>query len=164
MIEAPIPDYEKARMCAVDDLQLLDTKGEERFDRITKFATFKFFVPISTITIVAGDREWFKSAVGTTLTEGPRKTSFCGHALLHEDIYIVEDASKDPIFSDNPMVTGEPHIRFYAGKALKERKSGLPVGVFCIKDTKPRKMTLEEIDEFLKLAEQAEDEINKKTS
>lgn len=162
MIPAPIPSYEKARMCAVEDLHILDTAGEERFDRITKMAKFKFFVPISTITIIDSNREWFKSAQGLTHKEGPRDISFCGHALVSEDIYIIEDTLKNSTFVDNPMVTGEPFIRFYAGKSLKERKSGLPVGVFCIKDIKPRKMSVEEIDEFLKLAKEAEDEINKK--
>ena len=160
MKTAPIPSFEKDRMCAVQDLNILDTKNEERFDRLTKQAMFKLSVPISTITIVDQDREWYKSVQGTDQKEGPRSTSFCGHALLHSDVYIVEDTLKDPIFADNPMVIGHPFIRFYAGKSLNDTKTGLPVGVFCIKDTKPRKMSMQELDIFLELAKKAEEEIN----
>ena len=161
MEKAPIPTFEKDRLCAVQDLKILDTESEERFDRITKAAIAKFSVPISTITIVDKDREWYKSAQGLTVQQGPRETSFCGHALIHEDIYIVEDTLKDPVFADNPMVIGEPFIRFYAGKSLHDKKSGLPVGVFCIKGLQPRKMNMADIDNFLQLAEEAENELNK---
>ena len=163
MIKAPIPIFEKDRICAVQDLKILDTKSEERFDRITKEATSKFSVPISTITIIDKDREWYKSVQGLKQREGPRDISFCGHALLHEDIYIVEDTTKDPIFKDNSMVIGEPFIRFYAGKSLYDKASNLPVGVFCIKDTRVRKMSMADIDSFLQLADKAQDEINKTT-
>ncbi len=164
MKKAPIPDYEKDRLCAVEDLKILDTKIEERFDRITKAAIERFSMPISTITIVDKDREWYKSAQGLSQREGPRDISFCGHALLHEDIYIIEDTQKDPIFADNPMVTSSPFIRFYAGKSIYDRESKLPVGVFCIKDTKPRKMTMQDISDFIGFATQAEEEINTKAS
>jgi len=162
MKTAPIPANEKERLCAVEGLDILDTVSEERFDKITKEATVKFSVPISTVTIIDKDREWYKSAQGLKQKESPRDISFCGHAVLNELIYIVEDTLKDPIFADNPMVIGEPFIRFYAGKSLLDKKTRLPVGVFCIKDTKPRKMSLTEIDEFLQLALRAEEEINSK--
>jgi len=161
MIKAPIPENEKDRICAVFDLKILDTATEERFDLITRQAVVRFGVPISTITIIDKDREWYKSMQGLSKREGPRDISFCGHAMLHEEIYIIEDTLKDPIFADNPMVIGEPFIRFYAGKSLHDRKIGLPVGVFCIKDVKPRKMGLADIELFLQLAERAEDEVNK---
>ena len=162
MRKAPIPVFEKDRLCAVQNLKILDTAGEERFDSITKEAVSKFSVPISTITIIDKDREWYKSAQGLKQKQGPRDISFCGHALLHEDIYIVEDTLNDPIFRDNPMVVGDPFIRFYAGKSLRDKASNLPVGVFCIKDTKPRTMNMTEIDSFLKLASKAEEEMNQK--
>jgi len=159
---APIPTNEKERLCALQGLKLLDTATEERFDVITKKAIEKFAVPISTITLVDKDREWFKSVQGLAQTEGPRDISFCGHALMTEVLFVVEDTLVDPRFADNPMVKGEPHIRFYVGKSLYDRKSHLPVGVFCIKDIKPRKFSLVDIADFLELAEQAEAEINKK--
>lgn len=118
MQKAPIPINEEARICAVEGLKLLDTATEERFDRITREATKRFSVPISTITIIDKDREWFKSVQGLEKREGPRDTSFCGHALMSEIILIIEDTSADPRFADNPMVTGSPFIKFYAGKSL----------------------------------------------
>lgn len=163
MQKAPIPTFEKERICAVEGLKLLDTATEERFDRITRAATERFSVPISTITIVDKDREWFKSFQGLEQREGPRDISFCGHALMSEIMLIIEDTLADPRFADNPMVKGSPYIRFYAGKSLYEKESHLPVGVFCIKDNKPRKFSLQDIHDFLELARQAEEEINKKT-
>jgi GAF domain-containing protein len=108
------------------------------------------------------NREWFKSVQGLAQKEGPRSISFCGHALMSEVIMVIEDTLADPRFADNPMVKGSPGIRFYAGKSLYERKSNLPVGVFCIKDYKPRTFDLSDMNDFLDLAQQAEDEINKK--
>ena len=162
MQKAPIPINDEARVCAVEGLHLIDTASEERFDKLTREATKKFSVPISTITLVDKDREWFKSAQGLQNREGSRSISFCGHALMSEVFMIINDTLSDPRFADNPMVVGEPHIRFYAGKSLFEHKSNLPVGVFCIKDYKPREMSLAEVGEFLKLADRAENEINKK--
>ena len=161
MQKAPIPTYEEKRLCALGDIKILDTEAEERFDRITKEAIKKFSVPISTITLIDKDREWFKSAQGLDIKESSRESSFCGHALVTEIMIIIEDTLKDPRFADNPMVTGNPFVRFYAGKSLYDRKTNMPVGVFCIKDIKPRKMSLNEIDEFLSLATRAEDELNK---
>ena len=164
MQKAPIPPNEEERLRALQGLKILDTPPEDRFDRITKQAMARFNVPISTITLVDKDREWYKSMQGLTQKEGPRDISFCGHALLHQYIYVVEDTLKDPIFADNPMVVGNPLIRFYAGKSLLDKDSGLPVGVFCVKDTKPRKMSMSEISDFLELASEAEEEVNKRGS
>ncbi len=160
MKTAPIPQNEIARQCAVENLKILNTEDEERFNHITKKATEIFKVPISTISIIDNEREWYKAKEGITVTEGPRSISFCGHALLQEDIFIVEDTLNNSIFADNPLVTGTPGIRFYAGKSLYKRPENLPVGVFCIKDYCPRKMTANEIAEFLELAETAENELN----
>lgn len=162
MQKAPIPNYEDQRLCAVFDLKILDTAREERFDLITQKAVNRFFVPISTITIVDKDREWYKSAQGLEQKQDKRDTSFCGHAMLQEDIFIVEDTKKDERFKDNLHVIGVPFIRFYAGKSLYDHKTNLPIGVFCIKGYEPKKMTLEEISDFLDFAKLAEEEINKK--
>lgn len=158
---APIPANENDRVCALDNLNILDTATEERFDFITKEAIKRFSVPISTITLVDKDREWFKSVQGLDIKEGPRDISFCGHALLSEIILVVNDTLKDPRFFDNPMVINEPFIRFYAGKSLYDYKTRLPVGVFCIKDKKPREMTVKDMSDFLEFADRAEREINK---
>jgi len=145
-------------------MNILDTEPEERFDVITKEAINFFHVPISTISILDKDREWFKSCQGLNAREGDRSISFCGHALLAEKIFIVEDTLKDLRFADNPHVTGEPHIRFYAGIALHDPKTLLPVGVFCIKDYEPRKLTPQEISMFIDLGQRAEDELSKKST
>jgi GAF domain-containing protein len=163
MQKAPIPSFEKERLCAVEGLHLLDTATEERFDRITRDAIARFGVPISTITLVDKDREWFKSVQGLKQKEGPRDISFCGHALMSESMMIVEDTEMDSRFLDNPMVKGEPHVRFYAGKSLYDKSSGLPVGVFCIKGLEPKIMTPEDINDFLELAQRAEVEVNTKS-
>ena len=138
MLPAPIPGDELERLKALEGLHILDTPPEERFDIITSAATKVFRVPISTLTLVDSDREWFKSCQGVSEKERPRQISFCGHALLTEkDAFVVVDTKLDSRFADNPMVIGEPFIRFYAGIPLFSlgEKS---VGVFCIKDTKPR--------------------------
>ncbi len=160
MKKAPIPQNETARLEALKQLGILDTPTEERFDQITKEATAKLQVPVSTISIIDEDREWFKSCQGLDNKEGARDISFCGHAMLSREIFIIEDTLQDERFKDNPYVTGKPGIRFYAGIALHDQASGLPIGVLCVKDFKPKKMSLEEIEILMKLATKAEDELN----
>jgi GAF domain-containing protein len=137
---APIPENEAARLEAVHGLRLLDTPPEEQFDRITRLATRVFRAPISTITLVDEKREWFKSCQGLDAKEGDRAISFCGHAMLADDVFIIPDTLKDPRFADNPMVVGEPHIRFYAGVAVKDAL-GHRLGVLCIKDRVSRDLS-----------------------
>jgi GAF domain-containing protein len=163
MKKAPVPQNEKERMEAVHELAILDTDPEERFDNLTKEAKKKLKVPMSTVTILDSDREWFKSFEGLDEREGDREVSFCGHALLANDIFVVEDTLKDERFFDNPMVIGKPFVRFYAGIALFNRRhrNPMPVGVFCIKDTKPRKFDVEEMSILIDLAIRAERELNK---
>jgi GAF domain-containing protein len=161
MKSTPMPENEKERLEAVHKMAILDTESESRFDDITREATEKLKVPISTITILDEKREWFKSYQGLSKREGERAVSFCGHALLAKNIFFVEDTLKDPRFADNPMVVGSPYIRFYGGIALVDHKSGQYVGVFCVKDTKPRSLTAEEVETFIDLADRAEKELNK---
>ncbi|MFA6006312.1 MAG: GAF domain-containing protein [Candidatus Paceibacterota bacterium] len=162
MQSAPLPENEEERLKKVIELGILDTEPEERFDAITRDAIKAFDVPISTITIMDSNREWYKSCQGVDVKEMPREVSFCAHAMLAKDTFIVEDTLLDDRFKDNPMVTGKPYIRFYAGVALK--KDGLTVGVFCIKDTKPRKLTVEDVARLIVFAERAEAELNKKNA
>lgn len=161
MQNAPIPSDEDKRMEAVHQMAILDTKPEERFDVITREAVGKLKVPISTVSILDSNREWFKSCVGVDQKEGNRAVSFCGHALLATNLFIVEDTLKDPRFADNPMVINPPFIRFYAGIAIFDHKTRQPIGVFCVKDIKPRKLNGAEMTILLDLAERAEKELNK---
>lgn len=160
MLSAPIPNNEKERLEAVNRMEILDTEPESRFDDLTKEAIQRLNVPISTVTILDKDREWYKSVQGLDVKEGERSSSFCGHALFAKDIFIVEDTLKDERFADNPMVVGPPFIRFYAGKALIDHKTDHPVGVFCVKDIKPRKLSMRELSTLVDLATRAEEELN----
>lgn len=137
MTPAPIPADEDERLSALRALLLLDTPPEERFDRLARFVAEQLDVPIALLTLVDGQRQWFKARVGLDATETPRDISFCGHAIMKNDLFIVEDASRDPRFSDNPLVTGEPHIRFYVGAPLIA-PGGHRIGTLCVIDTVPR--------------------------
>ena len=160
MQSALLPPDEKERLDKVMRLGILDTPPEERFDAITRRAVKDLGVPISTITLIDKDREWYKSCQGVEAREVPRTVSFCAHAMLVKEIFIVEDTLLDDRFKDNPMVVSFPFLRFYAGVALHD-KQGTAIGVFCVKDTKPRKLTMDDIGKILRLAEQAEKELQK---
>lgn len=159
MEESPIPKNENERLASLYALSLLDTKSEERFDRFTKIATKIFHVPISTLTLVDKDREWFKSCQGLPTAEGERAISFCGHALVEDRILVVPDTKEDKRFFDNPMVVGKPYIRFYAGVPISGA-DGNHVGVFCIKDIKPREFSKDDEDILIQLASWVETEVN----
>ncbi len=140
---APELEVEAQRMCALEDLDILDSPPEERFDRITRLAKEIFNVPIALVSLVDSNRQWFKSRQGLDAKETPRDISFCGHAIAHNELFIIEDTLKDARFHDNPLVINEPHIRFYAGYQLKVA-GGQSIGTLCIIDRKPRKLTLDE--------------------
>ncbi len=162
MIKAPIPSDETVRLSALLNMGILNSGSENRFDALTREAVMRFNVKISTISLIDKDREWFKSRYGTGLTGGPRDTSFCGHALLADSIFVVEDTLKDERFKDNPYVTGTAFVRFYAGIALRDKATAQPVGVFCIKDDRPRVFDITDVADFIELAKRVEVEINKK--
>ena len=161
MLKAPLPDNEKERMEAVNRLGLLDDKSDSRFDLLTKRAVKELHVPISTLTILDPQKEHYKSSQGLNEKDGQRAISFCGHALLMKDLFIIPDTAKDVRFANNPMVIGKPFIKSYMGMALYDNKTGLPVAVFCVKDIKPRDFSMAEIDAFSSIVTQAEEEINK---
>ena len=159
-MQAPQHEKEKERLEAVHRLGILDTNPDPKYDALTLEATQKLHVPISTISILDEKREWYKSCRGLDVKEGPRDIAFCSWALLSDDIFVVEDTLQDERFKNNPYVTGKPFIRFYAGFAIKDAVSKLPIGVFCVKDTKPRKLSMEELDTLFELAKKAEVLIN----
>jgi len=117
-----------------------------------------FNVPIAVVSLVDENRQWFKSCVGLTSKETPRDISFCGHAILDDEIFIIPDTAKDERFADNPLVINEPHIRFYAGCPLRFT-NGSRLGTLCIIDIKPRNLSNEEIEILKDLASTAEREL-----
>ncbi len=137
---AAIPHDEAERLAALHALRLLDTPAEERFDRLTRLAAGLFRTPVALISLVDADRQWFKSAAGTDMCETTRESSFCAHAVVAREMLIVPDALADDRFSDNPLVTGPPHIRFYAGTPI-HAPGGQPIGTLCILDEKPRDLS-----------------------
>lgn len=159
MIEAPLPDSEKERHQALLDLRILDTPPEERFDRITRTAQALFGVKMCYIALVDSTRQWFKAKCGLTDTQTPRNTSFCGHAILENQTLVVPDASLDSRFHDNPMVIGQPFVRFYAGRPLHSL-TGYNVGTLCVADCEPRSVTDGELARLDDLAAMVEDQLN----
>jgi signal transduction histidine kinase/CheY-like chemotaxis protein len=140
MLPAPKPEADAERVRALRELDLLDTVPEERFDRITRLTRSLFQVPIVAVSLVDADRQWFKSAYGLQTCETSRDVSFCGHAIVTpEPVFVVPNAQRDWRFSDNPLVVGEPHLRFYAGSPIKNSRDHV-LGTLCIIDTKPREL------------------------
>jgi signal transduction histidine kinase len=145
MIKAPIPANDKLRVQDLYELGILDTPEEDEFTDIVELASRICHTPISLISLVDYSRQWFKAKLGVTATETPRDISFCGHAIvIDNDFFEVPDAMKDIRFLDNPLVTGEPNIRYYAGVQLVSKK-GFRIGMLCVNDTKPNKLTEEQI-------------------
>ncbi|HCS29634.1 MAG TPA: GGDEF domain-containing protein [Spongiibacteraceae bacterium] len=158
MLTAPTPAGDEQRVAALHSLNLLDTLPEERFDRLTRLARRVFEVPIALVSLVDENRQWFKSRAGLDATETPRDISFCGHAIHGQQVFEISDASLDPRFFDNPLVTENPNIRFYAGCPLHSM-DGNPLGTLCIIDSKPRQLNHEELETLQDLALMAEREL-----
>jgi diguanylate cyclase (GGDEF)-like protein len=158
MIEAPLPADEPARLAALRELGILFTPAEERFDRITRLACELLDAPISLVSLVAAGCQWFKSTHGLARSETPRKIAFCAHAILGDDTLVVPDARIDPRFRDNPLVVGEPHLRFYAGHPLKGA-GGENLGTLCVIDRRPRQLTAHQLETLRSLAGWAENEL-----
>lgn len=153
-----LPDDEAERIAALRRLGILDTPPEERFDRHTRIASALFKVPIALVSLIDDDRQWFKSCFGTDVCESSRETSFCAHAVASGEMLIVPDALQDDRFRDNPMVSGGPRIRFYAG-ALIHSPEGKRIGTLCILDIRPRSLSDEEIALLKDVAAAVEAEI-----
>jgi PAS domain S-box-containing protein len=138
MVAAGLPANERQRLEALHSFEILDTQAEEAFDRFTRIAARMLGVPIALVSLVDEARQWFKSHHGLAAEETPRDWAFCAHAIKDDKILIVDDASKDPRFADNPLVTGVPDIRFYAGAPLRTRDN-FNIGTLCVIDPRPRR-------------------------
>jgi phosphoribosyl 1,2-cyclic phosphodiesterase/CheY-like chemotaxis protein len=155
---APPPEDESKRLDALHRLHVLDTLPEERFDRYTRIAAALFDVPIALVSLVDQDRQWFKSRHGLEVGETPRETAFCAHAILDRAVLQVPDALRDPRFADNPLVTGPPRVRFYAGVPLAAADGSL-VGTLCVVDHRPRQLDEEQVGLLRDLADLVEAEL-----
>jgi phosphoribosyl 1,2-cyclic phosphodiesterase len=151
-LAAPQPDDEAPRLAALRALGLLDTAPEARFDAFTTRACERFNVPMSTITLVDSERQWFKSRIGIEFIETPRDLSFCAHTILGPHVMQVPDTALDPRFADSPVVTSGPRVRFYAGAPLTV-DAGYRIGTLCIADQRPRLFGAAELDELQQLAD-----------
>jgi len=135
----PIPENEAARLNTLRGYGILDTHPEDRFDGLTRLAATICGTPIALISLVDEDRQWFKSKIGIAASQTPREHAFCAYAIMSPDLFVVPDASKDPRFATNPLVLGEPHVRFYAGAPLTA-PNGHHLGALCVIDRTPRQL------------------------
>jgi len=152
------PPDEAVRLQTLRSLNVLDTPPDERFDRVTRVAKRLFGVPIALVSLVDHNRQWFKSCVGLDTRETPRAISFCGHAILGDDLFVVPDTVEDERFADNPLVSSDPHIRFYAGFPLRAR-NGSKLGTLCIIDREARDFREEDREALRDLALMVEGEL-----
>ncbi|MEO8599197.1 MAG: PAS domain S-box protein [bacterium] len=161
MPQAALPHDETERLALLHSLDLLDTLAEPAFDRITRLVARTLRVPIALISLVDTNRQWFKSRVGLDATETPREFAFCAHTILQNSPMIVGDAAKDARFADNPLVTGEPNIRFYAGTPIRT-SDGTALGTLCAIDSQPRTLSQDELDTLIDLADLVSKEIQQR--
>jgi diguanylate cyclase (GGDEF)-like protein len=154
------PGIEQRRLAALERLGILDTPPEERFERLTRIARQYYRVKTALFSVIDSERQWFKSRQGMELTQSPRSVAFCDYAIQQDKLFLVEDATKDPRFCKNPLVTGKPHIRFYAGMPVRE-PSGYKIGTLCIIDDKPRHFSEIDLDVLRSLASLVEDELER---
>jgi len=152
-----VPENEEERLKSLYLADLLDTRDDERFDRLTRLARKIFQVPVVLISLLDRERQWLLACEGLGIRETPRNISFCGHAILQDGAFIVNDATTDDRFHDNPLVTGEPYIRFYAGYPV-HLPSGDVAGTLCLIHTHPRPFNDDDIASLKDLAFIVEDE------
>jgi serine/threonine-protein kinase len=158
MIEPPIPPDEEQRLALLKACKIMYTPVEQAFDDVARLAADLCGTEIALITLVDSDYQWFKARVGVEQTGTPRDLSFCGHCIAHHDALVVEDTLLDPRFADNPLVTGEPHLRFYAGVPLLVEQ-GSSVGALSVAAREPRTITPRQLDALRRLADQVAREL-----
>lgn len=158
MKEPQVPLDETVRLLSLHSLRIMDSAPEERFDRVTRMAKRLFDVDICLVSLVDSDRQWFKSKQGLDACQTPREVSFCGHAILQERAFVVEDAHADERFADNPLVTGDPTVRFYAGYPV-HAPDGRRIGTLCLIDKKPRSFSEGEAQTLKDFAALVDDEL-----
>lgn len=139
-MKAPLPKNEAERLKALYEFEILDTKAEKAYDDLTRLATYICRTPIAAITLIDSDRQWLKSRIGIAAAETARDVSFCSHAILDSGIFVVPDTLEDERFRDNPLVTSEPKLRFYAGSPITT-SGGYKLGTLCVIDTVPRELS-----------------------
>lgn len=144
---------ERNRLRALNSHEILDTEAEPEFDRLTRLASLSLDVPMALVSLLDSERQWFKSKVGLDVSQTPREWAFCQYTIRQDAPLIVNDARQDSRFADNPLVVGEPHVRFYAGVPLRD-EDGFAMGTLCIIDTKAREFSNQEREVLQLLAEQ----------
>lgn len=156
MIYPSKPKNESLRIASLNELQIINTEPEANYDSIAQLASYICDVPVSLITLVADDKQWFKAKFGTDLCGTDREIAFCSHAILEPDkLMVVKDTQLDPRFLDNPLVTSDINIRFYAGMPLLSSE-GFPLGTLCVLDNKPHDLDDKQKDALKALAKQVE--------
>ncbi len=150
-VKPPVPHDEQQRLARLRSYAILDTQPEQGFDDLVRLAAHLFRAPMAFVSLVDGERQWFKARVGLEACETARDVAFCAHAIVARDPLVVPDARLDPRFADNELVTGEPKIRFYAGAPLLVGP-GSALGTLCVIDTVPRTVTPESVAMLQRLA------------
>ncbi len=157
MQPAPKHPRETARIAQLKALQILDTDGEAAYDELTRLVTLVLGTEIALVSLIDEDRQWFKSRCGLDATQTPRDLAFCAHAILDPDaLFVVENALDDARFADNPLVTGAPQIRFYAGMPIKAPDTELPLGTLCAISASPKSLTATQREQLTLIARQVE--------
>ncbi|MEH6502880.1 MAG: GAF domain-containing sensor histidine kinase [Cycloclasticus sp.] len=153
MIVADIPESEDDRIRALHELDILDTLEEQAYDDLTRLAAEICHTPIALVSLVDSDRQWFKSHHGLDARETPREIAFCSHAILSDDVFVIEDSSQDERFADNPLATGAPHVTFYAGAPLI-MSDNKKLGTLCVIDSEARSLSPAQKEALTALARQ----------
>lgn len=158
----PVPPNERERLWSLAVSNLIDSPRESVFDALTARAVEIARTPMGLVSLLTARRQWFKANIGIAVDETPRAWAFCSHAILANEPFIVGDARRDRRFTANPLVTDEPHLRFYAGFPLAA-KDGTLLGTLCVLDRKPRRLSAAQIAALRELADEAAAEVARRT-